>query len=113
LNLTNSGNVLTIREDAPSGWEQYVLLMSDNHHDSPLCDRKLEEKHLKEAQSKGAWILQAGDLFDAMQGRKDPRSSYDNLDHALKGDDYLDRLVRFNGEFSSTLRREYSTHGTG
>lgn len=99
MNLTNSGNVLTIREDAPSGWEQYVLLMSDNHHDSPLCDRKLEEKHLKEARDKGAWILQAGDLFDAMQGRKDPRSSYDNLDHALKGDDYLDRLVRFNGEF--------------
>ncbi len=90
---------MTIREDAPSGWEQYVLLMSDNHHDSPLCDRKLEEKHLKEAQAKGAWILQAGDLFDAMQGRKDPRSSYDNLDPALKGDDYLDRLVRFNGEF--------------
>jgi predicted phosphodiesterase len=99
LNLTNSGNVLTIREDAPSGWEQYVLLMSDNHHDSPLCDRKLEEKHLKEARAKGAWILQAGDLFDAMQGRKDPRSSYDNLDPALKGDDYLDRLVRFNGDF--------------
>lgn len=99
MNLTNSGNVLTIREDAPSGWEQYVLLMSDNHHDSPLCDRKLEEKHLKEARAKGAWILQAGDLFDAMQGRKDPRSSYDNLDPALKGDDYLDRLVRFNGDF--------------
>ena len=99
MNLANSGNVLTVREDAPNGWEQYVLLMSDNHHDSPLCDRKLEEKHLKEARAKGAWILQAGDLFDAMQGRKDPRSSYDNLDPALKGDDYLDRLVRFNGDF--------------
>jgi len=99
LNLNNSGNVLTIREDAQNGWEQYVLLMSDNHHDSPLCERKLEEKHLKEAMDKNAWILFNGDLFDAMQGRKDPRSSYNNLDLALKGDDYLDRLVRFNGEF--------------
>ena len=99
MNLTNAGNVLTVREDAPNGWEQYVLLMSDNHHDSPLCERKMEEKHLKEAKEKGAWILQAGDYFDAMQGRKDPRSSYDNLDIALKGDDYLDRLVKFNGEF--------------
>ena len=99
MNLNNAGNVLTVREDAPNGWEQYVLLMSDNHHDSPLCERKVEEKHLKEAREKGAWILQAGDLFDAMQGRKDPRSSYDNLDLALKGDDYLDRLVRFNADF--------------
>lgn len=99
MNLTNQGNVLTIRETAPNGWEQYVLLMSDNHHDSPLCDRKLEKKHLDEAKEKGAWIMFAGDLFDAMQGRKDPRSSYDNLDIALKGDDYLDRLVRFNSEF--------------
>jgi len=91
--------VLTIREDAPSGWEQYVLLMSDNHHDSPLCERKLEEKHLKEAKERGAWILQAGDYFDAMQGKQDPRASYNNLDPALLGDDYLDRLVKFNAEF--------------
>lgn len=99
MNLTNSDNVLTIRENAPNGWEQYVLLMSDNHHDSPLCDRKLEKKHLDEAKQKNAWIFQGGDLFDAMQGRKDPRSSYDNLDPELKGDDYLDRLVKFNSEF--------------
>jgi len=99
LNLTNSGNILTIREDAPTGWEQYVLLMSDNHHDSPLCERKLEEKHLKEARDKKAWILFGGDYFDAMQGRKDPRSSYNNLDPALLGGDYLDRLVKFNADF--------------
>ena len=99
MNLDNVDNVLTIRETAPAGWEQYVLLMSDNHHDSPLCDRKLEKKHLDEAKAKGAWILFGVDQFDAMQGRKDPRSSYDNLDPALKGDDYLDRLVRFNSEF--------------
>lgn len=99
MNLTNSGNVLNIREDAPNGWEQYVLLMSDNHHDSPQCDRKLEEKHLKEAKAKNAWILFAGDYFDAMQGRKDPRGSYNNLDPALLGDDYLDRLVKFNADF--------------
>lgn len=99
MNIDNRENVITIREDAPSGWEQYVLLMSDNHHDSPLCDRKLEEKHLKEAKAKNAWILFGGDYADAMQGRKDPRGSYDNLDPALKGDDYLDRLVKFNTEF--------------
>lgn len=99
MNLTNSGNILTIREDAPNGWEQYILLMSDNHHDSPQCDRKLEEKHLKEAKDKKAWIFQGGDYFDAMQGRKDPRGSYNNLDPALLGDDYLDRLVRFNADF--------------
>jgi hypothetical protein len=99
LNLNNADNVLTVRETAPAGWEQYVLLMSDNHHDSPLCDRKLEKKHLDEAKQKNAWILFGGDQFDVMQGRKDPRSSYDNLDAALKGDDYLDRVVRFNSEF--------------
>jgi len=99
LNIDSRDNVLTIRETAPNNWEQYVLLMSDNHHDSPLCDRKLEKKHLDEAKAKNAWILFGGDTCDLMQGRNDPRSSLDNLDPALRGDDYIDRVVKFNAEF--------------
>jgi predicted phosphodiesterase len=99
LNLNNADNVLTVRETAPAGWEQWILCRSDAHHDSPFCDRKLEKRHLDEAKQKGAWIIDYGDLADAMQGHNDPRASYDNLDPELKGDNYFDRVVEFNSKF--------------
>jgi hypothetical protein len=30
-----------------AGWEQWILLTSDRHHDSIYCDRELEKKHLE------------------------------------------------------------------
>ena len=32
--------------DIASGWEQWLLLTSDNHHDNVYCNRKLERQHL-------------------------------------------------------------------
>ena len=96
-----------------AGWEQYILLRSDAHHDSPFCDRKLEKKHLDEAANKDAMILDAGDLFDAMQGRRDPRASYDDLEPALKVDNYLDALVKFNADFYKTYADNILLLGKG
>ncbi len=90
-----------IRED----WSQYILLVSDQHHDSPFCDRKLEKEHLDEALDKGAFIFMGGDTCDAMQGHKDPRASYDNLDPALKVDKYFDAVVDFNAKFYAPYAR--------
>ena len=71
------------------------LLRSDAHHDSVHTDRDLERKHLREACESGAYILDFGDLFDAMQGRFDPRRGPDRADlrpEYWQGH-YLDRLV--------------------
>lgn len=88
-------NVLTVRfNDVSAGWEQWVLLTGDRHHDNTRCRRDLEIKHLEEAKERQALILDVGDLFCAMQGKYDPRSSLDDLRPEDKVGDYLDSIVR-------------------
>lgn len=75
------------------GWEWWVLLRSDAHHDNALCNRKAEKAHLDEAKDRGAGIIDVGDLFCAMQGKGDPRSDRSQLreEHCRNG--YFDALV--------------------
>lgn len=89
------GAVMTMRmNDVKAGWEQWFLLMSDNHHDSVYCDRKLELEHLQEAKKRNARILIFGDFFDAMQGRFDPRRSMDELRPEYRREDYYDFVIK-------------------
>ena len=114
FNTEAKGNVLVVRIDGiKSEWEQDILLVSDQHHDSPLCERKIEQKHLEEAVDKKAIILFGGDTFDAMQGKKDPRSSYDNLDPELKSDKYFDAVVNFNAKFYAPYASNICMIGKG
>ena len=93
-------NVLTVRLDGiTAGWEQYAMLVSDQHHDSPYCNRKLEKQHLDKAIQRNAMIFFGGDTFDAMQGRHDPRASYDHLDPVLRKQNYFDAVVKYNADF--------------
>lgn len=90
-----STNVLTVHfEDIAAGWEQWLLLSSDRHHDNIHCDRKLEKQHLDMAVERGALIFDLGDLFCAMQGKYDPRASMDEIRPEDVGSDYLDRIVQ-------------------
>jgi len=86
-------------DDVKAGWEQWVLLTSDNHHDSRYCVRSLEKQHLDLAREREAVILNFGDLFCAMQGKYDPRSSMDDIRPEDVGQDYLDRIVQHAAEF--------------
>jgi len=104
----NSRNVITLRFDGISaGWEYWLLLMSDNHHDSTKCRRKLERSHLQMAKDRGAMVAFFGDTFDAMQGKFDPRRSLDNVRDEDKGADYYDRIVKHAaedyGEFADNI----------
>jgi hypothetical protein len=93
------GNVLSLYfEDIAAGWEQWVLLSADRHHDNIYCDRELESKHLKQAAERQAGILDFGDLFCAMQGKYDPRSNMDDIREEDVGQDYLDRIVTHAAE---------------
>lgn len=86
--------VLTVRFSGISaGWEQSILLRSDAHHDSMLCDRTLEMAHLEEAKQRAALIFDGGDLFDAMQGTGDRRGSYDELRPEDKTGDYHSSII--------------------
>jgi hypothetical protein len=107
-------NVVTIRyPDVTAGWEGWVLLRSDVHHDNPHSDRKLEKKHLEEAKQRGAWIIDNGDLFCAMQGAWDPRKSKDAIRPEHQTGDYLDALVRTAADFYEPYAGNWAVLGRG
>ena len=95
------------------GWEQWILLRSDVHHDNPKCDQKLEKKHLDQARERNAIVIDNGDLFCAMQGRWDKRASKDSIrpEHA-KGD-YFDALVNTAAEFYKPYADLFAVLGRG
>ncbi len=108
------GNVLSLYfEDIAAGWEQWVLLSADRHHDNVYCDRGLEHKHLEQARQRGAGILDFGDLFCAMQGKYDPRSNMDDIREEDVGQDYLDRIVTHAAEDYGGYARYWWLIGRG
>ena len=95
------------------GWEQWVLLRSDVHHDNPHCDWKLERKHLDESKAHGAIVIDNGDLFCAMQGKYDRRSSKTSLRPEHQTGEYLDALVRTAAEFYQPYAAHFAVLGLG
>jgi hypothetical protein len=60
-------------------WEQWILLASDIHFDSRVCDRSLLSRHFQQAKDKDAPIFVFGDFFDVMGTKKDPRSHMSDI----------------------------------
>jgi hypothetical protein len=113
--IGNKRNVVEISIDFEpnSNWEQWVLLRSDAHHDNPKCDWSLEQKHLEEALEFDAPIIDNGDLFCAMQGKWDKRSSKDAIREEHIGGNYLDRLVDTARDFYRPYRSQFAVLGRG
>lgn len=96
-----------------SGWEKWVLLRSDVHHDNPKCNWDLEKKHLEQAKEYDALIIDNGDLFCAMQGKYDKRASKDALRPEHQAGNYFDRLVDTAAEFYSPYAKNFVVLGRG
>jgi len=86
-----------------AGWEAWGLLTSDRHTDNQYSDWEFQKEHLELAKKRGAFIIDAGDVFDLMQGKYDPRKDLDLLREEHKGQDYLDRVLR-------SAKRDYSPY---
>lgn len=68
------GYALQVDFDLPTTEsEQWFLVRSDVHFDNPKSDRTMERRHLEQARERNARVFDFGDLFDAMQGPRDPR----------------------------------------
>jgi len=89
------------------------LLRSDAHHDNPHCDREMEARHLKQAVERNASISDHGDLFCAMQGKWDKRSSKDTILPEHQCGDYLDALVRTAADFYQPYAHHFAVMGLG
>lgn len=94
-------------------FEQKVLLRADAHHDNPKCLQDLERKHLDQALALGAPIVDAGDLFCAMQGKYDKRSSKEDVRPEHLDGNYLDALVQTAIDFYSPYRENFVAIGFG
>jgi hypothetical protein len=100
--IEKSRNVHYIKHGLKSTQEKdsfWVLLSFDRHHDNPHSDNRMEKRHLEQARERNAKIIDGGDLFCAMQGKYDRRSSKNDLKAEHKKGDYLDALVRTAADF--------------
>ena len=70
-----------------------LLVLTDLHWDSAQCDLVLLKQHLDLALSRNIPVLIAGDLFDVMQGRWDPRASQESLREEHRGGRYFDSVI--------------------
>jgi hypothetical protein len=100
-------------DDVRRGWEKWILLRSDVHHDNPKCDQALELRHLKQALEKDAFIVDNGDLFCAMQGKWDKRSDKNALRPEHLGGNYLDLLVDTAFNFYKPFAKNWLLFGRG
>lgn len=106
-------NSVGVRFDVKGGWDQWLLLRSDVHHDNPHCNQALEKKHLDQAKERNALIVDNGDLFCAMQGKWDKRSSKDALRPEHQGSNYLDLLVDTARDFYRPYKDNFIVLGRG
>ena len=90
-----------------SGTVLHTLQLSDIHYDSDKCDRELLTKHLKEAEKKKAFVMINGDFFDVMQGKYDPRRTYDSIRPEYVGGNYLDLVLNDAVEYLSKFKLTY------
>ena len=104
---------VTLEIPAKSTHKMSVMLSSDIHYDSVTCDVKLFEKHLKLAEELQAPVIIAGDLFDAMQGRDDPRRSIEELKAEYAVASYFDAIVLDVKKFLQRFKVPYYIIGLG
>jgi hypothetical protein len=87
-----------IEVEAESRDELNVMYSSDIHADSISCDLDLFKTHLEQANKAKAPVIINGDLFDAMQGRFDPRRDPEDLKQEFKVSSYFDALVMWHSQ---------------
>lgn len=110
-----SRSVITIHFpiERRADWHQYVLLTSDRHWDNPKSDWEMQKRHLDEASSINAPVIDAGDFFCAMQGKYDKRSNKSSLRPEHMEGDYLDLLVKTAADFFEPYASHFALIASG
>jgi predicted phosphodiesterase len=99
MQLEQKNDAFIVRNKYYSGWEKWILLMSDEHFDSKKCDRKLLKRHHDEAKERNALIFKFGDTFDCMGGKYDKRTHKGDIRPEYQEANYFDRLKEDAAEF--------------
>ena len=103
MEISRKKNVITVRYEFTAPDEVFpVMLSSDQHYDSSKCDLPLLKKHLAHANENEMLVIMAGDFFDAMQGKDDPRREPEQLKAEYNVSSYFDALVKDAARFLSS-----------
>ena len=94
MKKTTHGAVTIIEEKIDSTFNLWSMFCSDVHLDSVYCDREAFFADLDDAKARNARVYIFGDLFDAMQGRFDPRRSMEELRPEYRRADYYDFVIK-------------------
>lgn len=111
--VTPDGTLILDFNGVQAGWEQWFLLTSDRHLDSPDSDRALQRKHLEQARERNARVLDFGDLFDAMGGRNDRRGSKGSILPQHQADAYFTAVLDEAVEWLAPYADLFTLIGTG
>jgi len=113
IHSAQHGAITTITLDLAKTPEQQIFVTSDLHIDSVYCNRDYLLDDLKEAVKRKALILLIGDVFDAMQGRFDPRRSMAELRPEYRRDDYYDFVTKDVGELLAPFAKNIAVISDG
>jgi hypothetical protein len=112
--IQNAPNVHTVAfAGMRAGWQQYVLLTSDRHHDSNKSLHELERQHLEMAIERDAIIIDAGDTLDVMQSKDDKRASKSDIRSEDVNAAYLDSIVNNAAKFYGPYAKRWLVMGRG
>jgi len=89
-------NIMRIEFDFEQDWEQWFFLTSDWHLDSEYFKKNVFLDHMETVAKRNAMVIAAGDIFDGMQGRQDPRRNNKALRDYIKTDAYFDEILAAN-----------------
>lgn len=95
------------------GDEHWTLLSTDRHWDNPHSDQALQRKHLEQVREREGSIIDAGDLFCAMQGKYDKRSAKSCVRPEHQVDGYLDALVSTATDYFEPYAENIIALGSG
>lgn len=105
---------MRIKYQSNKKWEFRILLTSDRHIDNVHSNLKLQKKHLETAKENNWPVIDIGDSMDAMQGRKDFRSSRLAMRECLNDkEEYFDSVVDFVSDFLMPYRHQFAMIGLG
>jgi len=121
------GNVPSLKTHVSASEGATLLFVGDLHLDNPKADRAGLKRLLDAAVARDAAVVLLGDVFDAMQGARDPRGSKADLMGRYTGrDDYLMALVEdvaaflkpyapniwvmLQGNHESSVAKHYGVH---
>ena len=110
---TQNIHVIQIDRSSASDFEQWILFMADNHHDSKAADHDMERRLLEQALERNAIVCGVGDQLDLMQGRSDRRAHKSALRSSLLADNYFDRVIDEAADFYAPYASCMAVMATG